>query len=589
MNKMAKRIKLILGLEWKYARLAFLWNVIDEFLSAVVSILVPFFMKTVIDCVMSPSNENLRKLLIHLILILGINLAQEIIYMVTVYYRQNYIFVQDIKYKESLYKKALKVSPENFESSDTYDIYSRAVEFDLETVHGIFCSIIHMFFSFGTIFSVAILMIGYSPIISAVFLVTYLPLFILKLKFQEKLGKFKVDSTIHRRKKKELFDFVHNREAVAELKLLGAFPFVIKRRDEITRKFKNDFIKLKADNSLKQAALGIIPEIVYFVSYAVYAVFVTVGSISYGDITFLVSAMSNYSRSLMEISIQFSTQKANLITIDQLIAFYELTEERAGLPEHSESFESLSLENVSFTYPGSEVEVLKNINLQVKRGEKVAIVGYNGSGKTTTAKLIMGLLDSYRGHYMLNGIDVHQMNHSDIYRMFSVGMQDYQKYPFSVRENITISDSGKNSEENLCRAVRLSGVDEIANNLPKGYDSILSKEYDNDGVDLSEGQWHKLILARAIYQSHDVVIFDEPTSSLDPMSEYQFVKNMKNHLADKTIIMITHRLSSVVDFDRIVVFANGRIIGDGSHSKLMNSCEIYREMYETQASRYAVV
>lgn len=585
---MLKRIKYIFGLEWKYARLAFLWNIVEEAANLAIAVVIPYIMKILIDAVLTHDTANFSKIIICALTILAINVFQSVVYMTTVYYRQDYILVRDMKFRSDLYSKVLKIQPDCFESPETYDMYSRVAEYSLEEIHGAFCAILSSIFHVATIVSVAAIMIDYSPVISIVYVVAYIPLFWLKMKLQKKLDQFNVDNTTENRKKNAIFDFIHDKKAVAELKIFGAFPFIISRRNEITKRLKNKYIALRAGNETKQALVEIIPEIVYYVSYIVYAVAVTAGSITFGDLTFLVTAMKSYSTSLTNISIWLTHQQESIYMIDKLIDFYELPEERSGMAEHGEAFESLSLEDVSFTYPGSDNPVLKHINLKINRGEKVAVVGYNGSGKTTTVKLMLGLLNSYTGKYMIDKTDAAAMNHADIYHKFSVGMQDYQKYPFSVRENIEISDCHKKDKEMFEKAATLSGADEIAKELANGYDTNLNKQYDPDGTDLSEGQWHKLILARAIYQSHDVIVFDEPTSSLDPIAEYEFVHNMKNCLSDKTIIMVTHRLSSVTDFDRIVVFRDGEIVGDGSHESLMKTCGTYREMFETQASRYDV-
>lgn len=583
---MLKRIKYIFGLEWKYARLAFFWNVVEQMMGMLTAVAVPFITKLLIDTALTVDAYNIGRLTVLATGILALKIFESVLANVTLYYRQDYLAVREIEFRRDISKKVLGITPECFENPETYDMYSRVAEYTLEDIHNAFYSVLGSVFKITTVASVAAVMIGYSPIISLIYVVAYIPLFILKMKFQKKLAGFKIDNTANNRKKNAIFDFVHDKKAVAELKLFGAFPFVIGRRNEITKRLKNEFIALTAKNETKQAFVEIIPDIIYYTSYAVYAMAVVAGSITFGDLTFLVTAMKSYSDSLFTISISLTHQRENIYMVDRLIDLFELPEERPSVnPNDTAPFEALSLENVTFTYPGSTAPTLRNISLKLNRGEKTAFVGYNGSGKTTTVKLLLGLFDSYSGTYRINGTDVRNLGHSDIYGTFSVGMQDYMKYPFSVRENIEISANGVHDDSRFANAVRVSGVDKIE--LPHGYDTCLNKQYDEGGIDLSEGQWHRLILARTVYQSHDVMIFDEPTSSLDPISEYEFVRDMKNCFDDKTVIMVTHRLSSVVDFDRIIVLRDGEIVGDGSHEQLMKSCDTYREMFETQASRYS--
>lgn len=583
---MIKRIKYIFGLEWRYARLAFLWNIVEKLGELLVTVAVPYITKLLIDTALTQNTANVGRLIALAVLLLAINASHSVIYMATVYYRMDYIAVRNIKLRRDISEKVLRISPECFETPETYDIYERVSEYSLEDIHNAFCTILDFIFKAATIVSVATIMIRYSPIISLIYVVAYIPLFMIKMKFQNKLNSFRADATADNRKKNAIFDFVHDKKAVAELKLFGAFPFVTARRNEITKRLKNEYITLRAKNETKQAFVETIPELVYYTSYIVYALAVVAGSITFGDLTFLVTAMKNYSTSISSLSMWISSQQENIYMADRLIELYELPEERISKNQGSAPFESLSLENVTFTYPGNDTPTLRNVGLKINRGEKTAFVGYNGSGKTTTVKLLLGLFDSYSGTYRINNADVKTLGHSDVYKMFSVGMQDYQKYPFTIRENIEISDSGSHDGDRFEKAARMSGADKIASELSLGYDTVLNKEYDENGTELSEGQWHRLILARAIYQSHDVMIFDEPTSSLDPIAEYEFVRDMKKCLDDKTVIMVTHRLSSVIDFDRIVVLRDGEIVGDGSHEHLMKTCDTYREMFETQASRY---
>ncbi len=586
---MLKRIGYIFRLEWRYARLAFLWNIVEQALTLLTSVAIPYLTKLMIDTALTGDTSQLPRLITLALFALLINVGHSVIYSVTVYYRMDYVEVRDIQLKHDLSKKILRISPECFETPEIYDVYSRVTEYSLKDIHGAFCTLLDFGFRIATIVSVSAIMVAYSPIISLVYVIAYIPLFLIKLSFQKKLSKFKLDTTADNRKKDAIFDFVHDKKAVAELKLFGAFPFVISRRNEITKRLKNEYIALEAKNETKQALVEIIPELVYYTSYIVYAVAVTAGSITFGDLSFLVTAMKSYSSSISSVSMMLTSQMKNIYMVDRLIELYDLPEERPSVKSEGEVFESLSLENVTFTYPGNTEPTLHGIDFKLRRGEKVAIVGYNGSGKTTTVKLLLGLFDSYSGTYRINGKDVKTLGQTDVYDTFGVGMQDYQKYPFSIRENIEISDSGVHNEESFERAVALSGVDSFAPELTHGYDTSLDKTYDEEATELSEGQWHRLILARAVYRSHDITVFDEPTASLDPIAEYEFVRDMKSCLSDRTVIMVTHRLSSVVDFDRVVVLRDGRIVGDGSHEELMRDCDTYREMFDTQASRYQQV
>jgi ABC-type multidrug transport system fused ATPase/permease subunit len=386
-----------------------------------------------------------------------------------------------------------------------------------------------------------------------------------------------------------LFGFIRDKKAVQELKVFGAFNFIIKRRTEIAQNLHDDSFKIDLKNLNIGLASDAMPEFLYYASYFYYALKVLAEAMTFGDFTYITGNIGVFRSNLSSICYFIKDQFDRMKPVNMLRTFLELEEEREG-EGHSAplTFTALSLRNVSYSYPNSDAVVLSDINLDIKKGEKVALVGYNGSGKTTLSKLILGLLDGYKGEYILNETDAKKLSNKAIYGTFSAAMQDYQKYPFTLRENITIGGADKKEGGTTYgQAVKAGDLDDVISHLPNADDTYLNKEYDENGTDLSEGQWHRLILARTAYCDRDAVIFDEPTSSLDPIAEYRFIRGMLEQLKDKTVILISHRLSNVVDFDKIIVLKEGHIIERGSHAELLSNPNTeYAKMFQTQASRY---
>ncbi len=249
----------------------------------------------------------------------------------------------------------------------------------------------------------------------------------------------------------------------------------------------------------------------------------------------------------------------------------------------------IELRNVSFKYPESERYVLKNVSFVIPARKKIAFVGENGAGKTTLVKLILGLYDPTEGEILLDGYPLHEYNREDLWRHMSVIFQDFGQYELTIRENIGFGYIEKIEDIDYIRAAaEKAGIRELIERLPKGYESYLGR-YFEDPVDLSGGEWQKIALARLFMSDSDVLILDEPTASLDVRSEYQFYKRVDELTRGKTVILISHRFSTVRMADEILVIKDGRIVESGSHEELMAMKGLYAEMFNMQASRYVDV
>jgi ATP-binding cassette, subfamily B, bacterial len=247
----------------------------------------------------------------------------------------------------------------------------------------------------------------------------------------------------------------------------------------------------------------------------------------------------------------------------------------------------IEFKDVVFQYPGSERPCLRGINLRIKPGEKVAIVGLNGSGKTTLIKLLCRLYDPVEGSISFDGIDIRDFTTGDLRREISVIFQDYARYQHSARSNIWYGDSQlKQDDASIENAAQLSGADGFINKLPHGYETVLGRWF-ADGEELSVGEWQKIALARAYLRRSQIVVLDEPTSALDAMAEYEVFEEFNRLAGDKTVILISHRFSTVKMADYICVVQDGLITEMGSHEELMTLGGAYSVMYQTQADNYS--
>jgi ATP-binding cassette subfamily B protein len=243
-------------------------------------------------------------------------------------------------------------------------------------------------------------------------------------------------------------------------------------------------------------------------------------------------------------------------------------------------------DHVSFQYPGDEHRVLEDIALTIRPGEHVALVGENGAGKTTMAKLLCRLYDPTSGAITLDGVDLREYATKDLRRSVSVVFQDYSRYQLTARENIWLGNVNVPPESPYVdRAARKAGIHPVISQLANGYDTVLGKSFDG-GQELSTGEWQKIAIARAFLHDGEIIVLDEPSSSLDAQAEYEIFERFHHLMKGKTAILISHRLSTVKMVDRIYVLKHGRIAESGTHKELMKESRIYAGMFETQAQRY---
>lgn len=248
---------------------------------------------------------------------------------------------------------------------------------------------------------------------------------------------------------------------------------------------------------------------------------------------------------------------------------------------------SIEFKHVSFVYPGTERKVLDDVSVVINSGEKISIVGFNGAGKSTFIKLLCRLYPISDGEILLDGININEFDLEEYYKLISVVFQDFVVLAFSVKDNILLEDSEKLSDEEAMLVISEVGLTDKINALPRGIHTPVYRWYDIQGFEPSGGEQQKIVMARALHKKGSIVILDEPTAALDPIAEAEIYEQFNNMVGDRTVLFISHRLSSCKFCDRILVFDNGRIIENGTHKELVDYPNgVYAEMYHTQAQYY---
>lgn len=317
------------------------------------------------------------------------------------------------------------------------------------------------------------------------------------------------------------------------------------------------------------------------------------GAIGCGSIILLYAAATGTINALSRVAEIITDLRNNNEHLLRYFRYMDLPEDQEKAAEGVEIEktqeyvqESIVFQNVSFQYPESNTPVLNHINLVIKAGEKLAIVGENGSGKTTLIKLLCRLYKPTEGQILLNGKDIWSYPYAEYIAGISTVFQDFTLLAFSLAENVAVSQ--EYDTEQVCAALGKAGLTSRVNKLEKGIAQYLFHDFDEDGTDLSGGEAQKVAIARAIYKDADVMILDEPTAALDPYAEYEIYKNFGEIATGKTILSISHRLSSCRMCDRIMVMCQGRIVQCGKHEELLQDTNgKYFELWNAQAQYYS--
>lgn len=311
-------------------------------------------------------------------------------------------------------------------------------------------------------------------------------------------------------------------------------------------------------------------------------------TISLGGVVVLYNSAANLRRGFATVADLGPYALETSLYVEKIRSFLAkesaiINRKLCGIPKGAGELEC---RNVSFGYRKGH-PVLQNVSLKIRAGEKAALVGYNGAGKTTLIKLLLRLYDPEGGVILLDGVDIRNYDVWEYRHYIGVVFQDFQLFAATVAENVVMDRLPEGYEESVLKAVRQSGFLEKAELLPKGIRQELTREFSEDGVELSGGEAQKLAIARAFYKKAGIVFLDEPSAALDPLAEYQLNTAMKEVAREKTVLSISHRLSTTRDADIIYVMEHGRVIEQGNHAELVSLGGVYAAMWKVQAGRYA--
>jgi len=444
----------------------------------------------------------------------------------------------------------------------------------------------NFFANIVSIFTQMIVIYSFAPIFIPLFILFIIPRTLVDRYYMKRLWQHVKDKTEENRSAEDSAAFVREPKYIFEVLITNTLSYFQNR----FLKFENEFIKNRSHIRkvwyIKYYFFEAIINITRFLSnvYIIREFFIN--KITLGQVTFYINILGQFLSSLERLASNYTNLFERAQRLSEIKTIFELSPEDDGkvkIDLLSKGPEIL-FENVNFSYPSSKKLILKNINLFIKRGEKVAIVGHNGAGKTTLVKLICRFYRPISGEIKINGTSLNDLNRESWYKNIGALFQEYNTYGnLTVSENLALDE--KIDKSKVTRALKEADAYEFVKNLDHKEKQILSERF-KGGTKLSTGQWQKIAVARFFYRNSPLVIFDEPTASIDAQSEKKIFDRIYKFFTNKTVIIISHRFSTVRNADRIIVLNNGEIVEEGSHQALMKKDGLYAQSFKLQAEGY---
>ncbi|HEX9219387.1 MAG TPA: ABC transporter ATP-binding protein [Gemmatimonadaceae bacterium] len=496
-----------------------------------------------------------------------------------------------------LMEHAARLDLAQFEDPEFYDHLERARR---QTVGRI--ALLSLLLSMSqdalTLLTLAGALIAYSPWLLLLLAIAVIPSFLGETHFAS-LGYSLLFRWTPERRQLDYLRYVGASDKTAkEVQMFGLAPWLTDRYRDLSQKFYEENRSLSLRRGVVSALLSILGTIGYYTAYVVILIRAVKGEITIGTLTFLAASFGRGRDVIQNILLSASNVYEQALYLRDLFVFLDMRPTIESPPDArpvpSTIKSGFVFENVGFKYPGSDRWAVRNVNLVLGPGERVALVGENGAGKTTLTKLMARLYDPTEGRITLDGVDLKEYDLASLRRAIGVIFQDFVRYDMRFDENIGVGEIESvrtDLEKNNGTPVAITAAAEnslAASLLPrfsKGYQQMLGRRFD-EGVDLSGGEWQKIALARAYIRDAQVLILDEPTAALDARAEYEVFLRFSELVAGRMAVLISHRFSTVRMADRIIVLRHGKVEEQGSHEELLAKQGLYEELFTMQAQGY---
>jgi ATP-binding cassette subfamily B protein len=489
--------------------------------------------------------------------------------------------------EDSMAQQSSRLPLVHFDRPDYYDSFHRATASQNSLI--LIDNSFNIMQSFLTVTGYFIIVASFHWLLAAGLLLFVAPSLIVNMKIGQKRFFQMVFQTPVARKAHYMFNLLVGREAAKEVRLFGLAPYLIEKWRSLFWQNAKQQIQLERKGTMMNWGVESFNSVIGGALVIGLAWLSTKGRLTLGQYVALTDAFSSANNQLLSISSNMALMYQNVLFARELFAYLELPEEEqpavtlqlADRIEHG-----IEAEGLVFHYPGQSEPVLKNLSFLIRPGQKIAIVGDNGAGKSTLAKCLLGLYSPSEGTIRLDGTDIQTIDRIELRKKITAVFQDFVRYQLTVRENIGFGSVNRLTDNGwLEAAAAKSGANEFIEGLQDGVDSWLGAMFDG-GRELSQGQWQKIAISRAYFRDAEVVVLDEPTASMDPMTEASVYENFLRMAEGKTTLLISHRLGICKAVDLIFVMKKGQLVEQGTHEELLRQGGEYAQMYQIQSKWY---
>lgn len=580
-----RHIRQALKLVWVSSKSYTLALIVAQLIRTFLPISMLFLIKLIIDSVTTNQTDSFSDTIKYLIAFGIILLLKSIIdNIVTLLNETQQRSVAD-HMASVVIKKATEVDLAYYENPDYYDTFhiaqrqaaTRPLQV-LNNVNDLVQNTLMLLALSGLLimlhWSLLIVMFGFS-----------LPAAAVKYYYSKKLHTWEVARTKTERESVYLNTILTSEPYAKEIKLFNLGPILLTKFLQIRKTLFDEVFNIGKARTKSGIIAQLSEAIAITLSFAYIAWNTFKKIITIGDMVMYFQAFQQGQQAIQKVynsMVGLYNNRLFLQHIFELLEYRPIVTEPAEPKQIEEATKRIEFKDVSFSYPKTQRKALSNVNLDIESSQITAIVGKNGSGKTTLIKLLSRLYDPTDGNIFLNDTNLKDISQSSLREKINIIFQDFSKYQFGVSDNIRISRLSETEDiAETKKAANLSGADDFINTLPRTYSQRLGRWFKN-GAELSGGQWQKIALARAFYKCQDIIILDEPTGAIDPVSEYDIFNNLKIIAKNKIVILITHRLYNLKGADKIIVLNDGKVAEVGTHESLMNNKDIYYDMFQTQ-------
>lgn len=598
-NKLLKRIiefiDIIIycfSLSWKSSHLYTSLRLVEKIITPFLGLATAFIGKYIIDIISgdNPSGDKKTTLIILVFLLSAVGIISIVLQKVQEYATsmQDDILKKDIS--DKMMNHAIQADIEFFDNAKFYDSFS-AVMYDMNSVVFVMWNSITCLSSFITFLVTFMILCNVNLIYAIILVVVSVPSVIINKKFTEEIYKISLNQINDQRKLNYIYSVTTGKHYAEDIRLFHI-------GDMLKEKYLNlwNALYLMRRKTIKKKTIFVIfldslPQITMLVIILDITINILAGHGTVGDYSLYTGILSQLTTSIFIMISSVIRIYDDKLRINNVKSFEKITNKIKNTGKTLlTKINNIEFKNVSFSYPGTNKVVLDNINFTIGENMKVALVGVNGAGKSTIIKLLLRFYDVDSGKILINGIDLRDYELLSLRKAFSSCFQSPTIYGFSLKENIIIGDhnSYRGDNNEILNAMNESEAIDILDKAPKGLDTYLTRGFESDGIELSGGQYQKIVLARTFYRNSLAIILDEPSSSLDPEAEHRIFETLNKLCKNKTTLFTSHRLSNISIADKIVVIEGGKIIEQGTHEHLMKNPNRYAVLYKYQSDKFNI-